>query len=167
GVVTTARDITERKRAEKALEERTAYLNTLIQISPLGIVVLDTEERIQMSNPAFEKLFLYSRQELQGVNLNELIVPPELMSEGENLGRICLSVGSVQTASRRRRKDGTLVDVEIFGVPLVMAGEPRGLLGLYQDITERKRAEATMAERHRLATLVADVGVALTGGESL
>jgi PAS domain S-box-containing protein len=167
GVVTTARDITERKRAEKALEERTAYLNTLIQISPLGIVVLDTEERIQMSNPAFEKLFLYSRQEMQGANLNELIVPLELMSEGESLARLCLSVGSVHAASRRRRKDGALVDVEISGVPLVMDGEPRGILGLYQDITERKCAEATMAERHRLATLVADVGVALTGAESL
>jgi PAS domain S-box-containing protein len=160
-------DITERKRAEKALEERTAYLSTLIESSPLGIVVLDTEERIQMSNPAFEKLFLHSRQEMQGANLNELIVPQELMSEGESLARLCLSVGSVHTASRRCRKDGTLVDVEISGVPLVMGGEPRGILGLYQDITEHKRAEATMAERHRLATLVADVGGALTGAESL
>ena len=163
----TSQDVTERIQAEKALEERTAYLNTLIQISPLGIVVLDTQERVQMSNPAFEKLFLYSRQEMQGVNLNELIVPQELMSEGESLARQCLSVGSVHTASRRRRKDGTLADVEIFGVPLVMDGETRGILALYQDITARKAAEATMAERHRLATLVADVGVALTGAESL
>ena len=167
GVVTTARDITERKRAERALKERTAYLNTLINISPLGIAVLDAEERIQMSNPAFEKLFRYSHQEMQGAPLNELIVPLELVPEAESLARQCLSGTSVHVTTRRRRRDGTLVDVELYGVPLVMDGEPRGLMALYQDITERKRAEVTMAERHRLATLVADVGVALTGAESL
>jgi len=167
GIVTTARDITERKRAERALKERTAYLNTLIEISPLGIVVLDTEERIQMSNPAFEKLFRYSHQEMQGAPLNELIVPGGLVPEAESLARQCLSGTSVHATTRRRRQDGTLVDVEVYGVPLVMDGEPRGLMALYQDITDRKRAEVTMAERHRLATLVAEVGVALTGAETL
>ena len=148
-------DITERKRAERALEERTAYVNTLIEISPLGIVVLDTEQRIQMSNPALEKLFLYSRQEMQEANLDELIVPRELVSEAEGFTRQCLSGASVHALSRRRRKDGTLVDVEIYGVPLVMDGEPRGLLALYQDITERKQAEQALAqERDLLGTLM-------------
>jgi PAS domain S-box-containing protein len=142
--VAIKQDITGRRRAERALEERTAYLNTLIDISPLGIVVLDTEERIQMSNPAFERLFLYSRQEMQGANLDELIVPRELVSEAEGFARQCLSWASVYATSRRRRKDGTLVDVEIYGVPLVMGGEPRGVMTLYKDITERKRAEADL-----------------------
>jgi two-component system NtrC family sensor kinase len=153
--VAIKQDVTERKRAERALEERTAYLNTLIEISPVGIAVLDTRDRIQMSNPAFEKLFLYSRQEMQGVDLDDLIVPNELIAESESLTRQCLSGASVHTTSRRRRKDGTPVDVEISGVPLVIDGEPRGLLVLYQDITERKQAEQDLAqERDLLRTLM-------------
>ena len=76
-------------------------------------------------------------------------------------------LGGARFTSQRRRKDNVLVDVEIFGVPLVIAGRPRGILALYQDVTGRRQAEAERAERHRLATLAAEVGLALTGAEDL
>jgi len=165
-------DISDRKRAERALKERTSYLNTLIEISPLGIAVLDTEERIQMSNPAFERLFLYSGQELQGANLDELIVPTEMLSEAKELAQRCLMGMNVHVTSRRRRKDGAGVEVEIYGVPLVMECKPKGLLALYQDVTERKRAERALhesEERYRLLfeTNLAGVYRTTRGGRSL
>ena len=165
-------DISDRKRAESALKERTSYLNTLIEISPLGIAVLDTEERIQMSNPAFERLFLYSGQELQGANLDELIVPTEMLSEAKELAQRCLMGMNVHVTSRRRRKDGAGVEVEIYGVPLVMECKPKGLLALYQDVTERKRAERALhesEERYRLLfeTNLAGVYRTTRGGRSL
>ena len=150
--IAVKQDVTERQRAARALEERTTYLNTLIDTSPVSIVVLDTEGCVQMSNPTFERLFLYSRQELQGVNLDELIIPSELVSEAQAFNEECLRGASVHATTRRRRKDGTLVDVEIYRVPLVMEGQPRGTLALFQDITERKRAEEALRaseERYR------------------
>ena len=45
---------------EKRVAERTAYLNALIEASPLAIMVLDPDENIQLCNPAFERLFQYS-----------------------------------------------------------------------------------------------------------
>ena len=152
-VLSVTPDITERKRAERAWQERTVFLDTLIEVSPLGIVVLDTQSRIQMWNPAFDRLFLYSRQEMLGANLDELVVPAELLAEGKALTQQTLNGGSVHATSRRRRKDGTTVEVEIYGVPLVIGGEARGLLALYQDVTERKRAEEAsrqLEERIRL-----------------
>jgi PAS domain S-box-containing protein len=161
-------DITPRKHAEKALEERTAYLNTVVETSPLGIVVLDKEERIQLSNTAFERLFQYPREETQGSRFNDLsIVPASLAAEADHFTRECLSGKSIHFTSRRRRRDGALIDVEVYGVPLAIAGQLEGILALYQDVSVRVRIEAEMAERHRLATLAADVGEALTGAESL
>jgi len=149
------RDITERKQAERALEERTAYLNTLIENSPLAIVTLDMQNRVQMCNPAFERLFLYHRQEIEGVNLDEIIAPAESVREASDLTRQCLSGIGTYTTSRRRRKDGTLVDVEVYGVPLVMHEEIVGQFALYQDISARTEAEAALIEeRHLLRTLM-------------
>ena len=63
-------------------------------------------------------------------------------------------MGQGRTSSAAwRRKDGALVEVEIFGVPLVMDGEPRGILALYQDVTERGIAEQALRDseaRYRL-----------------
>ena len=138
------RDITQRKQAEKALQERTAYLDSLFEVSPMGIVVLDTRGRIQMSNTAFERLFMYSRQEIQGAMLDEFVVPPELAEEAKSLTALCLTGSGAQFTSRRRRRDGTLVDVDIYGVPLIIQDELRGVLSLYRDVTERHRAEAEL-----------------------
>jgi len=58
------RDVAIRKAhdgLEKRVEERTAYLNALIENSPLAIMVLDTEQKVQLCNPAFESLFQYTR----------------------------------------------------------------------------------------------------------
>jgi PAS domain S-box-containing protein len=144
--VAIKQDVTGRRRSEQALQEQTAYLNTLFQISPLGIVVIDTEGCIQMSNSAFEKLFLYSRQEIAGAKLDDFIVPEDLVAEAKSLTGLCLSGPGAFLTSCRRRKDGTIVDVEIYGVPLVIEGELRGVLALYQDITERVRAEADLVK---------------------
>jgi PAS domain S-box-containing protein len=160
-------DITQRKRSEKALEERTAYLDTLIETSPLGIVVLDKDERVQLSNTAFEKLFLYSREEMQGARLSGLIIPAGLVSEGDRFTRECLNGRSIRFTSCRRRKNNALVDVEVYGVPLMIGGQLQGLLALYRDVSERTRIEAEMAERHHLAALAAEIGLALTGADGL
>jgi PAS domain S-box-containing protein len=161
-------DITPRKRAEKELEERTAYLNALVETSPLGIAVLDKEERIQLSNTAFERLFQYSREEMLGSRLSDLsIIPASLAAEADYFNRQCLGGKSIQFTSRRRRRDGTLIDVEVYAVPLVIAEQLVGTLKLYQDVSVRVHIEAEMAERHRLATLAAEVGQALRGAESL
>ncbi|MGD0479972.1 MAG: PAS domain S-box protein [Terracidiphilus sp.] len=160
-------DITERKRAETALKERTAYLDSLIEVSPLGIVVLDAEQHVEILNAAFEQLFHYTRAEAQGVKLTDLIIPAELESEAANLTEQCLDQRSLKTTTRRRRKDGTQVDVRVFAAPLEVDGKTCGFLALYEDITAQVHAEKVVAERHRLADLAAQVGAALTGADDL
>ena len=160
-------DITDRKRAEQSLAEQRAYLNTLIEVSPLGIVVLDHEGRIQMANPALERLFLFTREEMQGAPLPDLFVQEDRAAESLHFREECGQGRSVHFISRRRRKDDVLVDVEVYGVPVRVPGRPPGIMALYQDITVRAQIETEMAERHRLAALAAEIGLALSGAESL
>jgi two-component system, NtrC family, sensor kinase len=160
-------DITDRKRAEQRLAEQTAYLNTLIDTSPLGIAVFDREGRIQTSNAALERLFGFTREEMQGASLHELFLQEDRAAEAQRLQQECRRDCSVHFTTQRRRKDGGLVDVEVYGVPLTIPGKPAGILALYQDITERTRIEAERVEQHRLATLAAEVGLALSTAETL
>ena len=69
--------VSERQRIGKELHEQTSYLNSLIENTPLGVVVLDRDHRVQLCNDAFEKLFLFERKELVGTELDSHIAPPE------------------------------------------------------------------------------------------
>ncbi len=147
-------DLTERKRAERKIEEQATYLNSLITGSPLAIVVVNPEQCVQMCNPAFEKLFLYSKEAIVGKNLDELIARGELLTEARGFTKGNLAGETVHAITRRVRSNGTPVEVAIHGVPLVIDGEVRGSFGIYEDITERKRMEEalrTSEERLRLA----------------
>ena len=50
----------------------------------------------------------------------------------------------VRATTKRKRKDGSLVDVQIIGVPLVVGGKRTGTFGMYEDITEKKQAEEAL-----------------------
>src|SRR5579859_3001351 len=63
----------ERQGLERRVEARTSYLNALVENNPLAIVVLNTKGEIELCNPAFEKLFQYSRQEAIGAPVAELL----------------------------------------------------------------------------------------------
>jgi len=139
-------------RQTNRLEERTAYLNALVERSPVAIVVVDSNTRVQMCNPAFESLFQYRREEIVGAELNPLIAPADLLPEASQVSTQVEKAGQhVQMTTRRRRKDGTLVDVELYGVPLKVAGKLVGVYGLYLDITARKQAEAELQKAKEVA----------------
>jgi two-component system, sensor histidine kinase and response regulator len=136
--------VAERKRAEKWLAERTNFLNSLIENSPIGIVAVDSNQLIQICNPAFERLFLHSRKDIKGKHLADLLSSPEVRDEVDsNRANLQQGKGS-HLVTRRRRADGILVDVEAFCVPLFADGKFNGALLLYQDIAERKRAEEAL-----------------------
>ncbi len=136
--------VAERERAEKWLAERTNFLDSLIENTPIGIVAIDGDHRATVCNPAFENLFKYPRQQVLGHRLSELLSAPEIQAE-LNLNKTKLQQGEhTHVVTRRRRSDGTLVDVEAFSVPLSTDERFTGAVLLYQDVTERKRAEEAL-----------------------
>jgi two-component system NarL family sensor kinase len=138
-VLASAFDITEAKLIEHQIRERTAYLQSLISNNPLAIAVMDAGHRLQLCNRAFEEMFLYSQNELEGANLDYFIAPES--EEAAEFTRRIQGGLSVHATTRRYRKGGSPVDVELHGVPMSLDGRLVGCYGIYQDITERKKAE--------------------------
>jgi len=120
----------------------------VIDSSPVALVEFGLDTRIRLWNPAAERIFGWSREEMLGRG-GLPMAPPAKRAESETLFarvRAGESVNDYETV--RQRKDGTLVAVSIAAAP-VRDGSGRviGNMVAYTDITERK---AQAAEVHRL-----------------
>jgi len=141
-IVVMYEDITEQKRAITKLQESNEKLSSLFHNHPAALAYLDNDSHILNTNPAFEKLFGYAIDEIRGRNINDgMIHPDEKKDEGKNLDETALSEGYLNYETVRKRKDGTLFPVLISGSPIVIDNEVKGIVGMYVDITERKKSE--------------------------
>ena len=68
-------EVSERHRLAMDLNEQTTYLDSLVQNSPLGIVVLDRKGSVELANSAFEKLFQYDRHQLTSIEIRSMGIP--------------------------------------------------------------------------------------------
>src|SRR3984893_17452145 len=93
---------------EKSVAERTSYLNALIENSPLGILVLDSARLVKLCNPAFERLFQYTRLEVVGKAIDGLIVDGDLLPEGREIYPRTLD-GEVINLMTQRGREGDSV----------------------------------------------------------
>lgn len=143
-ILALAHDVTQRKAEELKREESSTYLRALIENCPLAIAVHDTGGRVVMCNPAFETLFQYRQADVVGLPLDTLITPSELRDEASDITRAAVEGRVTHLTTRRRTKDGTVIDTEIHGVPLTINGVCAGAYGIYQDIRDRKRLEEEM-----------------------
>jgi len=149
-IIGTAFDTTDGKRLEQQAREHTTLLQTLVANSPYGIMVGGKDHRIRFANPAFQRIFQYSENEVVGRDPDDLIGLTE-NTEATDFSARVLAGEVVHATAVRRRKDGSKVDVEFHAVPLMSNDEFIGCFGIYQDITERIRSEAKLrALRDRL-----------------
>src|SRR5687768_11829526 len=149
--IENARLFTQAKHQER-------YFGELVANSPVAIVTLDTRHVVVSCNPAFLALYEYAESEVLGQHLDDLITTAETRSQAVQYTAQSLDHQAVRAIAQRRRKDGSLVDVEVLGVPVVVDGTLVGMMGLYHDITEllkaRREAEsANTAKSQFLASM--------------
>jgi len=139
----------ENARLFSQAQHQHQYLAELVANSPVAIVTLDTQHKVISCNPAFLELYGYEEREVLGQHLDDLITTEESRAQAVQYTRQALDHQAVRAIAQRRRKDGTLVDVEVLGVPVLVDGTLVGMMGLYHDITEllaARRAAETASE---------------------
>ena len=146
---TIARDITASQRAAQALQEANNRLRTLVEASPLAIIARDMGGKIISWNPAAERMFGWSQEEVLGRPLP--IIPKDQMGEFRSLDqRKFQGVTMLGLELRRQRRDGLVIDVRTSSAPLYDgAGAMTGIVGIIEDITERKRMAARLWQTSR------------------
>jgi PAS domain S-box-containing protein len=165
-------DITLQKEAERQAEDvarelvqTSETLLTLVGASPLPIITFDREGLVTLWNPAAERTFGWSEEEVLG-RPNPLLpeVERETFARALELCRQGKSWRDVEAG--RVKKDGSRIDVSISSGPLRdAAGEVVGMVAVLADVTERRRAEEELRaseERLRAYFEQASVGMAVS-----
>jgi PAS domain S-box-containing protein len=137
-------------RSEGELRQQKEYFEALVLNSPVAIAIMDLDEKVVSWNPAAERLFGYSQDEAVGRSIDELVAGTQKMhAEVLEYTRQLSSNNRVDTVTRRSRKDGTLVDVELLAVPVSVGEDQVGTYAMYHDISELKRAEEEVRQLNK------------------
>jgi diguanylate cyclase (GGDEF)-like protein/PAS domain S-box-containing protein len=143
GIAINWRDVTDHKRAERALKESEQRFGTAFRDAAIGMALVAPDGRFLQVNRSLCRTVGYSEEELLEKTFRDITHPKDLESDVEQIRRM-LS-GEIETYQKEKRyfhKDGHVVWV-LLNVSLVHGegGEPLYFISQIQDITERVRAE--------------------------
>ena len=151
------REISERKRVEKAHQAADERYATLFAYAPDGILIADRESRYLDANPSMCRMLGYSRDELIGLHASDIVAPAETAHIAPALARIA-ETSEHHREWQFRRKDGSMFPAEVIATAM-----PNGnLLAMIRDVTERNQSDTVLRrteERMRFALESTHVGI--------
>ena len=155
GFQAVARNITDRKRAEEALQESEQKFKAMSGTANDGIIMLNDEGNVTYWNEAAERIFGYTDQEIMGKNFHSIIVPKryhEAHKTGFSKFKLTGQGAAVgQTLELMAlKKDGTEFHVEL-SMTSTKLQDKWNAIGLIRDITDRKREEEELRQAQKEA----------------
>ena len=147
-------DISDRQRTEAELRQKNAILNVINESAPTPIFVKDREGRIIYANPATLEVLGKSAAEVIGRRDRDLYAVAELGAIVSANDRRIMESG--QTEIVEESPDGIRTFLGTKAPYRNEAGEVIGLIGISNDITNRKRAEVALKEQTKLLQVIID-----------
>ncbi len=148
GLIAIARDITEQKRAQDALQESENKYRDLVEEMTDIVYTLDTQGNVTSVNKAGKATFGREPEEVVGKNFSQWI-PPEYLPNAVAVFKRILGGEKITTETVMIDKKGRPRHVEFSSTPIIRDGVVVGTRGIIRDITERKRAEYELQESHK------------------
>jgi len=140
-VVSTIRNITQLKTNENQLKKQKAYFEQLFDNSTEAIVLLDNKNQVLKINRKFESLFGFKEADVLNKNLDDFILPDELIDTGRKYTQKVKNGEKIEDESIRKTKSGEKINVYLQGFPIKLVDGQIGIYALYKDITGRKKKE--------------------------
>jgi diguanylate cyclase (GGDEF)-like protein/PAS domain S-box-containing protein len=165
-IFASVRDLTERKRMEETLKESEERYRAVVELSAESIWLFDPDtKQVLESNTTFQEMFGYTAEELRRMT-NYDFVAHSREDIDSTVERVVQERRGFFGERKYRRKDGTVLDVEVSGTVIPYRGR-EVVCGVARDITERKEAEEEKNSQARHAALRADVSATLVEGGTL
>ena len=139
-IIVSVRDISERKQS---IEE----LHAIIRTTKDGFNIVDSRGRLIEVNQPYCDLVGYSRDELLQMSIQDIEAVERADEVAEHLG-IIIAAGSDHFESRHRRKDGTVIDIQVSTTYLPKYGGR--FYSFVRDISEERRAEELLRQSDAL-----------------
>ncbi|OWK45297.1 diguanylate cyclase/phosphodiesterase (GGDEF & EAL domains) with PAS/PAC sensor(s) [Fimbriiglobus ruber] len=154
-VIVTARDLTDRKRAEAELRRGREFVRLVLDTDPNLIFVKDADGRFVLANKALADLYGTTPDALVGRQPGVDLPAPKEYPEYRRIEREVLSTGRpAATDETNTRPDGSVRWFHTIKARLTLPDGTAHVLGIATDVTERKRAEETLREREDLLRTV-------------
>lgn len=134
------------KEIETEKIQKEKQLTQLFTNSPIGIVQVKPDGRVIDINESFEKIFGFTRKDLFGKNIDDIIVPEQDKKDKRTLANQHFTGDTFQAEAVRKTKSGLEIPVLIGTVPVKVEGETISMFGMYVEITERKNLEHQILE---------------------
>lgn len=146
GKIYILRDITDRVQATHALQRQMQYYEALVDNLPVALVTMKLDNTIVDCNPAFVQLFGYAREEILGAALYPMIALPSDLEESRTLIEVTPSDDVVSEVGKRKHRDGSVLDVEVYGIPVILWGKQIGVIGIYHDLSRLPQVKEARLE---------------------
>ena len=150
-------DITEQNRMQDALQESEERFRKIFEEGQIGILLVDTNGRIQRASRRFCEMLGYSEAEIIALGLAAISHPDDWERDYPFVSRLwCGVISHYQVEKRYLRKDGQAVWAQLTGSLMHdETGRPINIIGMVEDITERKQAKERLQNSERvLRTLI-------------
>jgi PAS domain S-box-containing protein len=150
-------DVTAAKQTEVALRESEERFRAMFNQAAVGITLVTLDGKFIQVNPALCEITGYSPEELIQMDFQEITHPEDLAVDWDNARRVLAKeISGYSLEKRYIRKDGSIVWVNLTSSAVWDAkGLPKYALGIIEDISERKRVEATQQFLVEASTLLA------------
>ena len=157
-VIGVAGNVTERVRAEEALKTSEERYRVLVESANDGIFAVGIDNRFISVNGAIESMLGYSRAELCGMDVTEVIAPEYLESADAMTAQKVSGGGETTYEIEVICKDGTRLPLEISSWLAFADGEPTVIHGIARDVSERQAVAATLQRRDAVLEAVGFAG---------